>query len=88
MDKLYLIVFSTELNREALTSYFDIHPEAISFWFYNLPSSVFVRSNYSAQQLQSFIQNRFGTVPNLFVIELQKDANFTGWIPSEHLKYF
>lgn len=88
MIKLYLILFSSDIKREELTKFFDINPQVINFWFYNLPSSVFIKSTLSASQLQAFILGKFGNTPSLFIIEVNSQTNYSGWIDKDHLQYF
>jgi len=88
MIKLYLILFSADLNREELTKFFDQNPAAINFWFYNMPSSIFVKSFWSAFQLQEFILNKFGRAVSVLVVELNSNTNYAGWLNKDHHKYF
>ena len=88
MIKLYLIVIASDIDREELTKFFDQNPIPINFWFYNLPSSVFVKSPWTAQQLQNLIQSKFGKGPAMMIVELNSNTNYAGWIDKDHHKYF
>jgi hypothetical protein len=86
--KLYLILFTVDLNRVELTKFLDQNPVAINFWFYNLPSSVFVKSPWTAVQLQELIQSKFGKTPSMLIVELNSDTNYAGWITKDHHPHF
>jgi hypothetical protein len=88
MNKLYLILLSPDIDREALTKLFHASPIAINFWFYNMPSFIFVKSTWSISQLVALIQNKFGKAPPLFIVELNSQTHYFGWIDKDHHKYF
>jgi hypothetical protein len=88
MNKLFLIVFSQEIDREELTKYFETIPD-IGFWFYNLPYSLFFRADISADQIAELIKKKFGETPNFIITEIDyRKADLSGWIPDDHGKYF
>ncbi len=83
MGKLFLLVFNYEINRDELTKFFDLRSEII-FWFYNLPNSIFIRSNLGSKELSELVESKTG-FKNHIVVEV---AGFWGRLPQEHWKYF
>lgn len=85
MNRLYLISFSPEYDRDKLTTFFDTQGWVI-FWFYNLPNSVFVASPKSSQEIYNIIVSRFGE-HQIFINEVVANRHF-GRLPTEHWKFF
>jgi hypothetical protein len=81
-NKLYLIVISPEIDREALKSI--LAAQNNSFWFYNLPNSIFYQSTLSSQQIAKIIEDNFGNTNRYFITEV---SNYWGRLPQEHWQY-
>ena len=84
MNKTYLILLSTDYDRDKVKAFFDQHP-SVSFWFFNLPYSIFLRTTMSAQQVSQLLTTHFGENRH-FVTEVT--ANRWGILPKNHWKYF
>lgn len=82
MNKLYLVVLSFGIDRDKLTGFLDTRSE-IQFWFYNLPNSIFIRSNISAQALSRLIESHTREITHI-VVEV---SECFGRLPAEHWKY-
>lgn len=84
MSRTYLLVISSQYNREKIKVLLNGHP-SVSFWFFNLPSSIFVKTTLTAQQLSDVITTNFGQQRH-FITEVSQ--NRWGILPKEHWKYF
>ena len=87
MNKLFLILIPIDANRDELIKYLSTSGYS-TFWFYSFPSSFFVRSNYSAAQLQTFIRTKFPTVDKIFITQITKAVDLSGQVPDAHVQYF
>jgi hypothetical protein len=87
MPNLYFISLSIEFDRDAITQYFNTIPDKVNFWFYNLPSSVFVKSDLKAKEIKELIQSKFGQ-HYLIVIEIGKAVEWSATIPTSQVEYF
>jgi len=81
MNKIYLIVLSTDYDRDNVVKFLDEHSDKVSFWFISLPYSIFAKSTLSAEELYTLITAKFGE--NLiFITELK--GNFKGRLPKDN----
>ncbi len=79
----FLVIFSEAVNRDELTKYLDKRPE-IEFWFYNLPNSIFIKTQLSAKQLSELIESQFGQQTH-FVARI---SDSYGRLPPDHWPHF
>jgi len=86
MNKLYLILLPNGVNRDDVKNYLSSE-NIITFWFYNLPSSLFVRSNFNSKYIANAIVNKFNN-DRILVVNLAKEMDFYGLIPKEHIPLF
>lgn len=84
MNKTYLVVLSGAYSRDAVKAFVNEHP-SVSFWFLNLPSTLFVRTTMSAKDLSQALVGHFGQHRH-FVSEVT--ANRAGVLPKDHWKFF
>lgn len=80
MSKVFLVVISAPINREAAISMLQ-ERKLISDWFYNLPNTFFVRSTNSASEISNAISSRYGKTRH-FVVSLADDRQ--GLLPINH----
>jgi len=80
--KLFLIVFSKKVDRDDVTAIFDGRSD--SFWFYNLPNSIFLKSTLSSKEIYNLIEEGIGS-ERCFITEVK---NHWGRLPKDHWKYF
>ncbi len=85
MIKLYLVVIDSKYDREKVLSFLDKHPTEITFWFFSLPYSFFLKSELSPKQIFDLIQTEFGE-NKLFVTEVT--SNHYGRLPKDHWEHF
>ena len=83
MTKTYLIVMSARLSRDQVKTFLNDHP-SIAFWFFNLPSSMFVRTNLTASALSKLLVEKFGKQRH-FITEVVD--NRAGLLPGAHWKH-
>jgi hypothetical protein len=83
MVKLYIIIFSIDIDREQLIKYLETI-SGINFWFYNLPNSVFIKSTLDSKNISGLIESRFG-LKNHVVIQME---SYWGRVANDHVKYF
>jgi len=60
---------------------------AISFWFYCMPYSFFVRSNHTARQLQDLITPSF-KADNIIIIHIARGVDISGLVPENQANLF
>ncbi len=70
MIKTYVILLSTEYDREKVTAYFDTLANQITTWFFALPYSLYVKSELGAVEISEIIQLKFGTEKKHLVVEI------------------
>jgi hypothetical protein len=86
MNKQYLILLPQSLNRDEIIKKLQAE-NAISFWFYNLPSSFYVRSHLSSNQIVEVIKKHYN-VERIMVIHIFKGLEYSGIVPQEHVRFF
>jgi hypothetical protein len=88
MNKLFLIVISADmpLDRDKIIASL-VEKKQISFWFYCLPYSFFVRSNLTARQLQDSIMGA-DVIHRIFIIHIAQGADLSGLIPDNQVPLF
>jgi len=90
MNKLYLLVYSPEgedkktVARESITAWLDKQPWATQ-WFYNMPNSIFIKSNIHIKTMTEEFQKEFGLRRHFFI---SVDAPYWGRLPTDHWKFF
>jgi len=83
MEQTYIIAFS-QINQDELVNY--LKSIGISkYWFYNMPNSVFINSEYSAKEISDKIAGKFGTEKRQIVVNI---TDYYGRLPKDHWKYF
>ena len=82
--KLYLIILSAVLDREAVIDHLSSLPDT-SGWFYNMPNTFFIKSSLSAEDLSDAIINKFSKTRH-FITEVSK--NRQGILPKDHWELF
>jgi len=88
MNKLFLILIPADvtLDRDKIIASLKAKNQ-ISFWFYSLPYSFFVRSNLTARQLQDSIVASFHP-PRIFIIHITPGTDLSGLVPANQLSLF
>jgi len=81
MNHLYLLVFNSKIDRDALSKFLDTIP-MVTNWFYSIPNSIFVWSTMMANDLFARIEERFGQ-NRMFITEVST-TNRQGRMPTEH----
>jgi len=84
MRKLYLIVLGAKLDRQQVLDYLSDIPNT-GGWFYSMPSSFFIKSSLSAEEISARIRSRFGNL-RFFITEVHE--NRQGLMPKDHWKLF
>ena len=87
MNKLFLILVPPNLERDEAIAHLN-SVNAISFWFYNMPYSFYVRSNLTANQLQNIITTKFPTVDKILIINITRNIDFSGLVPNDHVQLY
>ena len=81
MRHSYLFIYSDYMGpREAITGYLDSRPEII-YWRYDLPNTIYLISESSAEKLYEVVQN-FNQQRGRFLIS-EVSLNKQGWLPKE-----
>lgn len=83
MNKTYLFLFGTDLNRDEVTKFLDTQNDML-YWFYNLPNSVFINSRLDSRQISEEIESKFGQITHIVV----QVTNKWGRLPKEHWQHF
>lgn len=81
MNRLYLAVFSSKIDREQLKVFLD-SVAGVTNWFYSMPNSIFIVATLTADELFQQIENKFGQ-NRLFLTEVHQN-NRQGRMPTEH----
>lgn len=87
MNKLFLVLIQMDVNRDELIKYLS-SSNYISFWFYHLPNSFYVRSHLNPDDLRDVIMAKIGTPQRLLVVHLREMPLVSGRIPTEHMPLF
>ena|SRR6266516_1406690 len=67
--KTHLIVFSSpDMSREDLVKVIDEMADAVTYWYYCLPNSVFVTSPLDAYELAEKIEERIDVKDTKFIV--------------------
>lgn len=82
MKKLYLVVFSAAVPRDAVIRTIE-STSGMGVWFYSMANSLFVYSTLSAQLVYDQLKKAIPVDERFFVTEVNKD-NSQGWLPSKH----
>ncbi|CAH0998029.1 hypothetical protein EMA8858_04164 [Emticicia aquatica] len=83
MVKTYIVVFSFEYDIELVKPFLNESSD-IEFWFQNLPSSLFINTKLSANDLYTLISNKFGQ-HKIFITPVK---NYFGRLPKDHWQHF
>jgi hypothetical protein len=86
MYKLFLVLLPGPLDRDKVIAHLEVS-RSISFWFYNLPSSFFVRTHLTAAQLQANIAQGF-SFDRIFIININSTTDLSGLVPDDHAVLF
>lgn len=86
MSKNYLLIYGGDITatRDSIGDYLT-KSGWISFWYYSMPNSLLLKSNYSAQQISQAFENKYGIVRH-FIIEVSLNSH--GRMPKEHWDIF
>lgn len=87
MDKLYLISYSVGYDEKSLKDFLN-GSNYISFWFINLPYSIFVKTSLTSRELYELIAKKFGEDQSSRMIVIEVTHNHWGRLPTDHWKYF
>ena len=82
MKSLFLVTHSVKIDREQVINYLSSQ-KGFGTWFYSMPSSFFIYSALSAENIGTLIQHRFGEQERVFVIKVT-GASYYGWMPKDH----
>lgn len=82
MKKLYLVVFSAAISRDAVIHAIE-STSGMGVWFYSMANSIFVYSKLSAQLVYDEIRKGIPGNERIFVTEVNQD-NSQGWLPRKH----
>ncbi len=80
--KLYLLVFSAKVDRDALTKTFEKNPD--NFWFYSIPNSIFLQSKLTSKEIHAIFESVAGN-ERCIVTEV---INYWGSLPKDHWEHF
>ena len=81
MNRLYLAVFNSKIDREQLKVFLD-SLAGVTNWFYSMPNSIFIVATLTADALFQQIENEFGQ--NRFFVTEVHQVNRQGRMPTEH----
>ena len=87
MNKLFAITIPSNLNRDSVILYLK-DTGFINFYFYFLPYSFFVRSNFSAPQIQNHLIKKYPEAEYVFIVNINRNSDFSGLVPDDMLIYF
>lgn len=82
MKSLYLVTLDAKINREQAISYLA-PKKGFGIWFYSMPSSFFIYSSLSAEDICSMLRENFGVGQRIFVVKVSTSEYF-GWMPKSH----
>jgi hypothetical protein len=85
MLKVYIIVFPSTVEQATIKDFLDKQP-SIAFWFYNMASSIFVKTTLSADKIHELLETTLNG-EQVFITEVAKE-NYSGRLPTEHWVYF
>lgn len=81
----FFIVFSSKIDVEEMSKYLVTLP-GHGKWFYNLPNSIFVNTELTAEEISEYIEKKFGEMRH-FIVKCT-DTEHWGRLPEEHWKLF
>ena len=84
MIKVFIVVFSSTYNLEKITAHLDKNAK-ITFWFRNLPNSLFIKTSLTSKELYEYITKEFGE-DRMFIAPINGDT--FGRLPETHWQYF
>jgi hypothetical protein len=91
MNKLFLILLPIDIDRQSVINHLVdigiVDGNLDGSWFYNMPSSLFVRCKLTAKQLQNEITKKFPT-QRILVIHISRNVDFSGIVPNEHVRLY
>jgi hypothetical protein len=87
MNKLFFIAFPATLERGKVIELLEKN-KAISFWFYHLPYSIFVRSNLMAKELRDIITNEYGLHTLIIIIQINNTVDMSAIVPNNQVELF
>jgi len=85
MNVTFLIVYSSQIDRDELIKYIETLP-GHKLWFYTLPNSVFVNSSLGVKELSDYIHKKY-KVESFLVTQLT-GARYWGSLPESQWDKF
>ena len=83
MSDLYLLVYApTRFVNTELGAFLDNHPQ-ITYWFFNMPNSMFIATHMTAKELSELLRNGFGHFRH-FITPVAKSGSSYGYLPKDH----